>query len=184
MNLRTLGGIVAIVVLVAGLSTPALAQERTKGDLALMYSALNDREMDETFTKGFVASAAVYIAPWLGVVGEVGGHYKTVTESSVDVDEKFESVMGGIRLGNLGGRSRFFVQALAGGTRAGATISGKSASVTQKYFSIQPGVGIDIAISGAVGIRLQADYRAVQDGSDWYYQARGAAGLVFSFGGR
>jgi hypothetical protein len=186
MTSKTVVSVAASLVLVLLMSVPAIAQDSPKGDLSVSYSALNDSELDETFTKGWAASMAGYLTPWLSLVGEVGGHYKTFSEFGVDVDMQIHSLLGGVRLGARGSRAMVFGQVLAGGTQAKveASVAGFSDSESEQFFTIQPGLGVDIAISRSVGIRLQGDYRAVQDGNEWFGQYRGAAGLVFSFGSR
>lgn len=183
---KTVVQVATLVVMVLCVAASASAQQNPKADLSVSYSALNDAEMDETFTTGWAASVAGYLTPWFSLVGEVGGHYKTFTESGVDVDVKFHSLLGGVRLGARGSRAMLFAQVLAGGTRgtAGVSVGTLSESESVQRFTIQPGIGVDVALGSRVGIRLQGDYRSVQDGSKWFAQYRGAAGLVFSFGSR
>jgi opacity protein-like surface antigen len=186
MTRKTLASVATILVLILAMAASASAQDSPKADLSLSYSALNDAELDETFTVGWAASLSGYLTPWLSIVGEAGGHYKTFTESGVDLDMKVHTLLGGVRLGARGSRAMFFAQVLAGGTQVTADLSvaNFSESESDQFFTIQPGVGVDVMLSSNVGLRLQADYRSVQDGNEWFAQYRGAAGLVFAFGRR
>ena len=186
MTGKMFAGFVVVLAVVLCVPVAAAAQSAPKGDFALFYSAVNDDDMDETFTAGGGLSFGVYVTPWLGLVADVSAHTKSVEDSGATADMTFASALGGIRLGRLSGKARPFVQVLTGATRAKVAMSIGSISFDESkdFFTIQPGAGVDIGVTDSIGIRIQADYRNVQHGNKWKAQYRGVAGVVFAFGSR
>lgn len=76
---------VAIVLLAALLLAPgrAIAQERNveiSGGYSFLHEGGGDGEEGLSVPAGWDASGGGYLNNWLGIVGEVNGHYKTVSE--------------------------------------------------------------------------------------------------------
>jgi len=50
-------------------------------------------------------------------------------------------------------------------------------------YSVQPGGGVDVALTKNARIRLQGDYRYNRRDGVGFYQFRFATGMVYAFGG-
>ena len=129
---------------------------------------------------------------WFGIVGEVGGAYGTKGERIsnnriADVASTLHTFMGGIRLSaRLNRRIVLVHPVLVGGAHAGVrTDAGAEALRTSEtQFALQPGVGINLAVTDDVGMRLAADYRRVVLGDDRIDDSeyRVILGIVLPFG--
>jgi hypothetical protein len=156
--------------------SPAVA-ETPVVDLYAGYSILNDEDFEETFTKGFVVSAAFSVSDSVAIPVEFSWHSKDfefLDRDALAVGVK--SYMAGFRFGR-----RFYAQVLAGGVTGNVEISGFG-SESESNFALQPGLGLDLKL-GVVGVRLGADYRRVFSDpgvNEW----RGHAGLVLYLGSR
>jgi opacity protein-like surface antigen len=149
---------VLAVLFVVCLAAPAAAQG-PRFDVSGGYSVLRDTEIDQNFN-GWVASVSGNLNPWFGVVGEVGGNYKSETFETIDVDLSMYSFMGGARFTSRANPAIApFAQVLAGGVRLGASFAGESDSQTK--FALQPGAGLDIWFAPYVGLRVGGDYRHI-----------------------
>lgn len=153
-------------------AVPAAAQT---ADIYLGYPVLNDDDLDETFTKGFMASIAFSVGDNVAIPLEFNWNSK----DGQFFDEEVASVsvttyMGGFRFGR-----RFYIQVLAGAATAKVEILGVSADETN--FALQPGLGFDIPIGNTLALRLGGDYRRIfsDPGVNEY---RGHVGLVFYLG--
>lgn len=170
--------IVGMVVLL-GLSSPVMAQDK-KGDVAFSYSVMRDQDLEETFPVGWVVAGAFNLNQWLGVVGEIGGNYKTLDTGLVDIDLSVHTFLGGARFGGRGSTSiNPFGQVLVGLGRASGGAAGVSASDTGVV--IQPGVGLDFSLTNRLGVRVQGDYRAIRNDGETTNEFRFAGGVVFVF---
>jgi len=79
--------------LVLCLSFPAFAQQTPAVDVSGSYSFLRDQEVEQNF-HGWLVSVAGNMNDWFGIVGEVGGNYKTVTILGTDLDLSVHSFLG------------------------------------------------------------------------------------------
>lgn len=136
---------IGVAALLVCLSVPAFAQDTVPAvDIGGGYSFLRDQDLEENF-HGWVASVAGNLNRWMGVVGEVGGNYRT-ENILVDVDFSVHSFMGGVRFSaRQAGGVTPFGQILLGGVRGSVSALGESESSTE--FAIQPGAG---STSGSV----------------------------------
>lgn len=169
------------LILCASAAAPAVAQSSSEPgriELGAAWSALRDAGSDETLVTGWVASAGLRAQRSLWVIGEAGGHYKTLAN---DHEVRVHAFMGGLRFAPAASASvRPFAQVLVGvacycGSDVDAGKAGRS-------LAIQPGVGLDFAAHRRVAFRVQADYRTVRDSDASVSQYRVAAGLVLTFG--
>jgi opacity protein-like surface antigen len=159
------------------LAVPAVAQTPV-ADLYVGYPVLNDDDLDETFTKGFMASVAFSLGDTIAIPLEFNWNSK---DGEFFDDEELVSVsvttyMGGLRFGR-----RFYIQVLAGAATAKVSVAGASADETN--FALQPGLGFDIPIGHTLALRFGGDYRRIfsDPGVNEY---RGHVGLVFYLGSR
>lgn len=171
---------------------PAAAQDGPAGNFALSSLVLKDGDVRGTFAGGWVAALAGRISPSWEIAGEIARSAKSVTAPRVLTGSRLTlySLMIGPRwVRRQPRRAVPFVHALIGevrlsstlescgifrGTTCDATVGGTS--VTPRL-GIQSGGGVDIALNGRVGARLQGDYRLLL-GEGSPTQLRVAGGLV------
>jgi hypothetical protein len=174
--------IVIAATLVAAIASPVAAQpaaEPGRFELGIGYSLLRDAEAEETLVAGWVASAGMRARRGWWLIGEAGGHYKTLAD---DHQLRVHAFMGGVRYARVTDAAvRPFAQILLGvACYCGSDVSTGTAS---KSLAIQPGVGLDIPVRDRFALRVQADYRALRDSGETFSQYRFVAGGVISFGG-
>lgn len=181
-NLRV-GSMVALLLVVV--SGPAMAQVTPAVEIGLGYAYLRDDEIKESFPLGWYADIAGNLTSSLGLVGEIGGNYKTVDsgigDPTFDIKLSVHTAMGGLRLTHRGDGANFYLQVLAGAAKAKITFQDQSDSVTD--FALQPGVGLEFGTGGSVGFRVGADYRRVFS-DPGVNQWRATAGFVIRAGER
>jgi hypothetical protein len=169
-----------VTLLLLALTTPAAAQGRG-GDVAVGVGILHDSDLEETFPTGWLFAATGNVTSMLGIVGEVGGNYKTVDVLGTDLNLRVHSFLGGLRFMNRTEKAVPFAQFLVGAVNGQASVLGASDSST--HLAFQPGGGVDIMMSEKIGIRLQGDYRIIKSDGDTSSEFRFAVGAVFGFGG-
>jgi hypothetical protein len=85
------------------------------------------REEDLTVPKGWYAAAGVNLNDSFAVFGQLSQHTKTLDVSGVDVDTKLTIWGAGPRItGNQRSAVTYFAQALLGGAKSSASVSGIS----------------------------------------------------------
>lgn len=175
------------VIVALALTAPAMAQAAPKGDIAVSYSILYDKEMsgDLPGTNGWlpagwlVAGSARVTGP-LSIVGEVGANYKGLNVEGIDVDVNVYSFLGGVKYSPLvTGNAKPFLQMLVGLARANASAMGQSGS--DNAFAMQIGGGVDIAATRNLAVRIQGDYRGLRANGGTGNEFRFATGLVYHF---
>jgi len=168
-----------VALLTVAVAAPAMAQGI---DVGVGYAFLRDEEIDENLPLGWYADISGNISGSLGLVGEVGGSYKTVSDEfdeDLDIKLSVHHLMGGLRLSRRGEGANAYLQVLAGGVRGTVSFLGESDSVTD--FAIQPGVGIEFGGEGT-RLRIGADYRRIFSEGESATQWRATAGIVFGMG--
>jgi hypothetical protein len=160
---------------------PSRAIAQTKnGEISGGYSFYH--EPDLSVPAGWYASGGGYLNNWLGFVGEVSGHYKTVTESGVNVKTNIHLFGVGPKFApRRNPRFTPYVQALFGGGRANASASlaGQSFDESSSGFAYQPSAGVEINnTSGTVGIRVAVARAAIHVEDDWVGGTMFMAGVV------
>jgi opacity protein-like surface antigen len=169
--------IAGLVVLCTLVALPLAAQDTPRAEIGAGYSAMRDSDAEEWFPVGWAVDVAVNPSSWFGIVGEVGGHYKTVDFDGFDVDLRVHTFMGGARFTGRGNpRVTPFGQVLAGAARESFD------GISQNVFAVQPGVGVNLYITDTVGVRLQGDFRGLydKDFEDWTSEARFTGGVVIA----
>jgi len=145
------------LLLVAASPRLAVAQDQPKVEVAGGYAYLH--ETDLSVPAGWFASGGGNVNDWLGIVGAVSGHYKTQTELGVEVDTKLHTFVAGPRFVSYKNPNITpYGQVLFGGASVSGSVkmpgSTAKVSISKNGFDFQPGGGVDIRASRAVGIRL------------------------------
>ena len=166
---------VALAATVA--ASPVRAQGPPTAEIAGGYQWVRDGDNDQTFPRGwFVSGAAVVSSRPKGrvsIVGELGeSRFDEPLQGGI-LSAGFSgsqlAYLGGVRFGRGAGAIRPFVQALAGGARLSAVFETEDLDfrlvLSDTVFVVQPGGGVDLAISDRVAVRLMADYRYLGAGS-------------------
>lgn len=180
----SLKSVLVLSVLMLGFALPVAAQDVPKIELSGGYQVLNDRSAEETFPAGWYVDVAGNVTRMFGIVGEVGGSYKTLSDL-VDVKLKVHTFMAGVRVSSRANAKVVpFAQALVGGWRAGGSVGilGISVGASETDAALQVGGGVNVMATGNVGIRLGADYRRVFTEDEGTNEARFVVGVVLPFG--
>jgi hypothetical protein len=154
------------VLLVCGLfvasAWPDAAQAQPpRLQLFAAYSFVHDRELNDGLPTGFAVGAGGRITDWFAVVGEVGGSTRAFGLSDEDdLRLTLYSFLMGPQFARRGHRVLTpFLQILVGGVRAGGSFYGDQDAST--LFAVQPGGGVDVAITPRIGVRLLGDFRVI-----------------------
>jgi hypothetical protein len=161
-------------------------------EAAVAYSGLWDDTFsrggnDGLFELGWVLSLCGNVSRSFGVVGEASGHYSSEETPGpqgepLATDRDLLAVHAGLRYTHRGGRIAAYAQALAGWTRTGLEVSGRRE--IEDAFSVQPGLGLYVGLTGSVGLAVGADYRVVFGDERDRGEVRFLAGLVIAAGER
>ncbi len=192
MSISRLLGFVAAFMIVVGLPAYAAAAD---ADVAGGYSFQRiTNEPGTNIPGGWFASVGGNVTPMFGVVFDVSGAYKTESESfsgvTVSSKSRMHSFMAGPRVMSQQGLVTVFGQVLFGGVHLSTEMSGSGAGVTvsgsetETDFAIQPGGGVDVKVSGKVGVRVGVNYRAIRpkDSGEWGKVVQVVAGVVCHVG--
>ena len=164
--MRAIAITVSLFCVLLTVPCPVVAQDRV-GEVAGGYSFLRDFQAKENFPAAWFASGAYNITNWLAAVGEVGGSYKStdfvVDSVSYSTTTRLHTVLVGGRYSRRVKSAAAFLQVLAGPAweSGGTTIFRESVGPTDRKIALQPGGGIDIPLTGRLGLRLGADYRRI-----------------------
>ena len=160
----------------------ARAQGAPTAEGSIGYAYLRDVDNDLSFPLGWVATLAGNATSWLGLVGEVGGSYKTFSEGDADLSLKLHTFAAGPRLMvTANSPVAPFAQLLFGVAHGSADLGvpGASLVVRGTGFLVQGGFGIDLNASPQRALRLQLDVRDLHDDGETNSQWRMAVSLVF-----
>jgi hypothetical protein len=150
--------------LLAAASQAAFAQgehprvEVFGGFSCLPANTLTDFPRDDSY--GFQGSVAVNLNRWFGIVGDVGGQYRTVTDlgpnwPGVTATTSVYEYLVGPRFFLKRNRITLFAHALVGGATGNAGLAGFSDS----ELAVGGGGGLDINLNRRIAIRaIQFDY--------------------------
>lgn len=159
---------------------PVAAQsvDAPRYEVAGGYAFMHDDDSAYNFPKGWMVSVAAGVAPWLRVVGEVGGSYKTLVIPGDAPTFTVYHFMGGPRLtATRDRRLSPFAQVLFGAARATTTVVGVRETVTD--FAYQPGGGLDVNLRRNVALRLDGAYRIIRANGANSKEPRVAIAAVF-----
>jgi hypothetical protein len=179
---RASGGIVAsaaVALLLWGTPASAQAASDPPWQVATSYSFLQEQGLggapSTTYPKGWVASVDRRLGgSRLAVVGEVGGNYHT---NLVVETESLYGFLGGLRIDLVRfGPARVFVQGLVGLERFAEP------GFSERGVALQPGGGVDVAVTHRIAIRAGGDFRAVGVEGVTFREGRVTFGLVIGAG--
>ena len=164
-NRRILALIVVLGLYVASASAQEAPVELSGGYQLISLEPGHDTQ---TLRIGWYVDVAGNLNRVFGIVGQVGGNYRSTDVLGNDVRFTVHEFMGGIRASSRA-NSRLvpFAQALAGPVRASLSFQGQAVSVTK--FALQFGGGVNWRPTQRIGIRIGADYLRIfndQEGRD------------------
>jgi hypothetical protein len=162
--------------LCVGLAMPGVATAAGNGgaDLSIEYCFNRITNGDGlNMPLGAAASLGLKLNDAFALAGDIRWNRKS------EGDETFNlmSFQAGPRFLFHGDQASPYIQVLAGGTRA-------SDGGSETKFSVMPGAGVDIKVSGPIRIRLGADFRLVFTEGEKEKDLMAHGGLVFNFGGK
>lgn len=132
---------------------------RWETSLGWSFLRVSDEFLDMNSALGWNVSVAGNVSPWLGIVGDATGNYKTGLTVVDDLDVAIHTFAGGPRFSARNSPQAVpFAEFLVGFTRTGLDVAGEGEGSTE--FTIQPGGGIDIG-NERVAARLSFAWRRV-----------------------
>ena len=166
---RHVRSFLALIVVLGLLTAPASAQEapvELSGGYQLI--SLEPGHDTQTLRTGWYVDVAGNLTRVFGIVGQVGGNYRSQEVLGNKLRFTVHEFMGGIRArSTANARLVPFAQALAGPVRARLSFEGQAVSVTK--FALQFGGGVNWKLTQRIGIRVGADYLRIfneQEGRD------------------
>lgn len=181
MKRLTGSAVISAVVLTLGTTALAAAQDFPRTEVSGGYQLLHLKDPggsdDQTMEKGWYADVAGNLTRNIGIVFQIGGNYKEVTESftsgGVTIralgDLHVHQFMGGVRV-NVRARTvvpfgEFLVGGINGSTRFegsavgnGQTLFSTSGSDSSTEFAVQAAGGANIMFTERVGVRGTVGY--------------------------
>jgi opacity protein-like surface antigen len=182
-------GMVLCLLLLAAVSASA---QTPRVEVAAGYSFMHDQDRSEDFPAGWFTSATGNVNNWIGAVAEIGGHHRVCqkcdrgpftseTFRGTDRDLRVFTFMAGPRLATrVMSRAMPFAQVLLGGAHISGGVQFDGALTTG--FAYQPGAGVDVYLTPALGLRLQGDYRVVRTEGNNGGASRFLLGIVWRGG--
>ena len=141
-------------------------------------------EEDLTVPQGWYGAAGVNLSDSFAVFGQLSQHSKEVNVAGVNVDTKLTIWGAGPRItGNQRSAVTYFAQALLGGAKSSASVSGISGTdFSDSNFAVQPAVGVDLKAGGVVGVRLQGGLTFIKAEPEWQREWVFLVGIVYRGG--
>jgi hypothetical protein len=164
-----------LIALVLAVPQPSAAQSLERRQIVAGYSGMIDITDHVTFPLGWFVGAAGHLTPWLSVVADADGQYKTIRFIDTDIHLTSYSATAGARASAPLGRFVEFGQILAGIVLSRGTLFGSTETTTHAI--IQPGAGVDYPLNRRWAIRAELDMRFLSSG----HELRAATGLVRAF---
>lgn len=170
-----MGNVWILVLLALTMSSGAWAQIPTKGNVFFGYSY--DRTPvvtnDTINSNGWDFSLEGKVAPWIGLVADIDGHYGSGTFSGIHADVASHNVLFGPRVSVQLERFRPFAEFLVG---AGHISRSNGISDSDTSFVNAVGGGLDYRVAGPIAIRGQLDWINTR------FYGNGQNGVRFSTG--
>jgi hypothetical protein len=154
------GFVVGLAALALTLTVPsraaAQARAQTHANIGAGYSYLRETGANSvTYATGWMMSAATKPNASISWVGEVAGNYRNVAAFT----QKLASYQGGARFILRPGQVTPFVQGLVGVEHY------SEPGFAETGLAVQPGGGVDVALTDRLGLRAQLDFRVVRVGA-------------------
>jgi hypothetical protein len=149
----------AVVALTLAVPSRAAAQARaqTRANIGAGYSYLHETGASSvTYATGWMISAANKPNPSISWVGEAGANYRNIAAFT----QKLASYLGGARFAFGGGQVAPFAQALVGVEHY------SEPGFAETGLAVQPGGGVDVALTDRLALRAQLDFRWVRVGAN------------------
>jgi hypothetical protein len=172
----------SIALLMLWLPGLAAAQNVEPVEVSGGYSFVHDPKNDISLPAGWMVGGAVTLTDWLSAVGDVSGHYRTVSAFGSDVHVSVHAAMAGVRAAARIGRLTEFGQLLAGVVRGSGTAFGFTN--TSNAFGLQPGLGLDYLLTPRLASRAELDVRFIHSqptGNNAGYEYRLVGAVVYTF---
>ena len=180
--------LVCLVSLISLLSAPALAQQTApppppstdtgpvepKTNLMFGYAYMRDYSWEEHLLLGWVATLSHRLTNNLSIVGEAGGSHGEKGTTGFTIQRY--AFMGGLKLSGGEGQLRPFFQVIGGYSRQGGDVG------IANGFAIQPGGGVDFALTEKINLRGQGDFRILRENGENWTAYRFSGGLVIYLG--
>ena len=170
---------ILLAILLLLISVTAVAQDTPKVEVFGGYSAVPDAGIEQIL-HGWNASVNGNINDWLGIKGDLSGHY--TTRGGVKV--KLHTLTFGPQLSYRRNKKAVpFFHALFGGGWASAGFG--DADFSHSAFAMNIGGGLDWVAHKTCAIRvIQLDLLVTRFGPDASTDPRISAGIVFRFGSK
>jgi len=149
-----------------------------KRETGIGWSTLHvsDPLIDLNSTLGWNVSVNTNLSPWIGIVGDVGGHYKSEI-LGYDADAMEHTFMGGPRFAFRDLPVAVpYAQVLFGMVRGDASVADEH--VSSNDFAIMPGFGVDVG-TPKLASRFELGWRKVYSDISSYNEFRMVIGIVF-----
>ncbi len=152
----------AVFVLATVLLAAGTASAQDRGDVSGGYRFLRSEGVN--FGAGWYVDVAGHLTDVVSVVGDVGGTYKSLSETiqgiTISADVQLHTFMGGARFraAMLNRRIVPFGQVLFGAGNATTSASGGGISISESSTdgAMMFSGGVDVNGSGSLGVRVQA----------------------------
>lgn len=171
---------VGVCVVVSLVMTPSRAFAQADSvEVSGGYSYLHETEL--SIPAGWYASGGGYLNSWLGIVGEVNGHYKTLSAAGVDVKTSIHLVGIGPKFAlRRNPRIAPYVQVLLGmgRTSVGVNALGDRFDTSINGFAYQPSAGVEFNGGGSVGLRVAVARAAIHAENEWFGETMVMVGVV------
>jgi opacity protein-like surface antigen len=196
--LRKLVQLSTLCTIVLAVASPAMAQDIPRAEVSAGYQLLGSS--DETLAKGWYADVSANLGRLFAVVFQVGGNYKSVTETftifgittTATADLKVHEFLAGLRVNaRRTPKVTPFGQLLVGGFNGSAKLSVSSTAGQIPFaandefsgtnFGLQAGGGLNFELTKTFGIRAGADYIRIFESDAGTNIFRFSAGGVFPF---
>jgi hypothetical protein len=174
--------LLGFIVVVSLLSLPLMAQNYPKAEIFGGYQYLR---VNDVFSSGYgfnangwAASLTGNVNQWLGVTGDFGGAYKSVSGADLHI---YTYSGGPVVNLNHSGVVNPFVHALFGGARAGGSATGVGSGGTNG-FTMMYGGGADVKMNRMLALRGQVDWQYFRfSGVTFSKNVRVSTGIVLRF---
>jgi hypothetical protein len=150
-----------------------------KMNIMFGYAYMKDNSWKEHLLLGWVTALSYRLTPNLYIVGEAGGSHGEKGTTGFTIQRY--AFLGGVKLSGGEGRLRPFFHVLGGYSRQGGDVGIANGLI------VQPGGGVDFALTEKINLRGQGDFRFILENSQnetgqYWTSYRFSGGLVIYLG--